>query len=420
MRVRLGFIGSQRSCDLARASADSLWDLIVETCPYRHPNEAAALQRKLASSVDAIVFSGLLAYRYRDRSLDSLIPISFVRFANYRVVATLLKLRLTEGIGLRGLSLDIPDVRYLEEIERDLGVSFNRSHVMSYPEHDIDLDALESFHRDLISRGEVQHALTGVHYVHDHLLEQGYSTSLLVDSGDHEREALLLAAQEIVLGRVGARLNAVIRVSGVEPWDAIELGGVHRTAVAPESDTQAPSWAFATTAEQCDAMLPELRQRLRDHGDMRLGIGYAATRPEAGLRAQQAFDRGKAFGIRGLLIDGNYESVGPLEDAAGEDITGRVKLQFTDAELNALAELCRVHVRTLSRVIAFARARNGEPFSAADWAGHHGVAARSAERLVRKLVDGGALEEAGRQQSFANGRPRELYRVRSDLLARPL
>lgn len=420
MRVRLGFIGSQRSCDLARASADSLWDLDVETCPYRHPKEASALQRQLVSSVDAIVFSGLLAYRYRDRSLDALIPISFVRFANYRVVATLFKLQLTEGIGVAGLSLDIPDMRYLEEIERDLGVSFNRGHVMSYPEHDIDLDAIEAFHRDLIARGEVQHALTGVHYVHDRLLEQGYSTSLLVDSGDHEREALLLAAQEIVLGRVGARLNAVIRVSGVAPWGDVELGAIHNTAAGSATSPGAEAWAFATTAEQCDALLPELRRRLRAHGDMRLGIGYAATRAEAGLRAQQALDRGKAFGIRGLLVDGNYESVGPLEEVDDADLTARVKLQFTDIELNALAEACRVHVRTLSRVIAFARARNGEPFSAADWAGHHGVAARSAERLVRKLVEGGALEDAGRQQSFANGRPRELYRVRSELLSRSL
>lgn len=76
-----------------------------------------------------------------------------------------------------------------------------------------------------------------------------------------------------------------------------------------------------------------------------------------------------------------------------------------------IAEKIKISVATLSKVSTFLRLRNYKAFSSNDLSDYIQFSKRSAERLIKKLVDNELIKVVGTEQPYQRGRPRAIYKA---------
>src|SRR5699024_9794384 len=143
---------------------------------YEYPYDVPPLYQRALQETDAVCFSGVLPYFYRDASLDNEIPIRVSRFHEYMVVTSLLTCLAKNNAILQEISMDLPSAHMLKSIEKTIGYTFQEELIFDYEwiyyaqdSRPFPFAEMVQFHKNLYASGKTAMAVTSIHYIYDQL-----------------------------------------------------------------------------------------------------------------------------------------------------------------------------------------------------------------------------------------------------------
>ena len=137
------------------------------------------------------------------------------------------------------------------------------------------------------------------------------------------------------------------------------------------------------------------------------GLGYSARIAEGNARIALYHARKKAESKHSIyLVTENQEIINPLQ---GKDKIYSLKSE--DDHILSIASATRMSVSTITKLVRFEALRRNTSFSTVDLEEYLGISRRSAERILKGLMDCNYAERVGEEQPHSKGRPRSVYRI---------
>lgn len=410
---------------------------------YSDSREIVDLFRKHRTEADAVLIGGPLAYDYlMDRLAGSPelsgISVGFVPYdetAIFRALFEMARDRSDIDLEAMRLSIDHPAGEHIRECveEINLGVANTFSKECLSAE---DVADLVSFHQDLWQSRHVTAALTSVHFVYERLRNLSVPVYRIHPSKSAIRSALSaledrlrekrLQEQQIAL--VAIRFTDATRAGEPVPARTIvdrrrlpidgrlqdlaeQLSGVVQWATPVEANiltTRRHVERDAFSGQSRD-LLSGLRQEFAVGLAVVIGVADAAN--EALALARSLLDR-KGFDPKEdiWLVDAD----GVIQRSFHTDARLRYESRSSDPDLVEKAELAKLGIGSINRVLALVDSNRSGRFSARQLADWLHVTPRSARRIIARLEDIGILERCGAQQPAGRGRPTRLYRKAGD------
>lgn len=434
MQIRIALIGSRPMLDrvskLATAYGEAQW----VPYPYEQPEQAGQLARE-AWDCDVLLFTGPIPYSFaRAYTEQNGIPAVYVPFDEYMIALSLYDLRqaLRE---VDPISIDIPQEADALSVLRELGLSAERFHIKPYfttelsEDASVNIEEIVEFHVRLARSGQSSLALTGIQAVHTRLQTMGIPSQRMHIPEKNIQGAL---AEALARGQLLISSNAQIAVGfvSVDPYESLAR---ERGSYAAQEATLKVHQLLLQLGKHMDASLQQISpDRFVLYGtrggvhtvtvqmrelpllaetvklaavSISVGFGYGATAREAEQHAEIALHHARqAGGGKAFIVTDDKTVVGPLDEERRS-----YQLRSEHTQTMELADRSGLSVATISKLLEFWRLRQSASFSVQEVAEYQQVQRRTAERIVKKLLDSGALRVAGEEQPFRKGKPRSLY-----------
>jgi hypothetical protein len=407
----IGVIGPLDSVDLVIQTAAELelGDLLL-TRVYEEPAEAVDLALELDDACGVLLFTGWVPYRLALRSDSLRARLQHIPHDGTDLFRTLAAL-LMKSPTVPRFSVDSMLEAGVQEALEDLDISATVATTLSF---DVDNPAsltneLASRHADLHARGEVDVCLTCLDAVYRELRRRSVPAVRIRHARSVVRTALTTAASDAELERAVSTQLAVVAVetSGPEPHVhalAKEVGGQlvrwHNpsTAILHTTRGAAVRW-LETQSARPDPSVDQPRDAI--------GIGSGSSPAEAETQARRALTLARREGVPYLVASDGYAT--PASNVAPSFSSRGAPRPGTGTQLSYI---------TMQRLHRSLRQIGSDGVTAASLAAAHGVAPRSARRILRRLVDNGVATLAGEEHSAGAGRPQAVYRIDLDALLR--
>lgn len=411
----------------------NLSDIMIEPFIYKNPKETMHLIEK-ASNAHVLLFAGPLPYSYARQALKKTSqPVEIVEYNEINIVFTLLKVKLKYNIPYTDISMDIIHKETLTKVSDEIDTSIHVPYVKDIAplltkKADFDLDAVFQFHYDLWKIDQTKLAITSIYQVHDRLVNAGVPAIEIMDPDNSILEALKLSQQaaELYIRKSSQVAVGIISIENKKATtDKALYEKVYQLLVkacrnANGSVRKLNKRHFIVNGTQGSvSILTEGYKRCtlrEDVGealdvDLIVGFGLGITFNEAEKNGKLAHKYAMEKEQGTIVINENKELFGPLGSNRHA-----IQLKSDDEAILPLAQTLNIPLATLVNVKLFNANRGGEPFSSQDLAGFLQVSRRSAERLLKKLLEASVLIVSGSEQPYTQGRPRSLYRFKREFL----
>jgi hypothetical protein len=428
--VSIGVVGPrdlvQRILLMQEGTDSRNWRLVGAA----HDKERQAYDqaRKIADSVDAILFTGPLQYDLARESGELEVPATYVPVSGASLYSSIIRGLMAGTLDPSRVSIDSISAEDVTAAYEDIQVSTDRVHTREYRGTG-SVDEFVDFHRALYERGATSAALTTVKSVAERLSAAGVPAFRMVPPANTIRIALNTAAL-LGAGNILGDSQIVIVVVQVSPASRPVSSGpqnyrhlelilvLHQLLLSEVGDlgvalTQRDADTFVITATR--GSMAQLTDRLRSTSfvdrvrsetgmvvDLGIGVGETPRAAEehayAALSRARDSDEAKVYLVR---PDGSAVPLAGRSDQAGpsEPPTGRSKA-----------------AETLSRIVGVLPLEPGVPVvvDAEMVAEGLSVTPRSARRMLASLVDAGMAWPMPSLQSSRSGRPRQQFRLVSE------
>lgn len=393
MSIHLAIVGSADFVATMTAFAPDYPDVRLVYYTYQHPQEAATIAKQLGS-YDGVFFSGSFPYSYALPYLNTTTAHHVVQDETV-LLTTLLSAALSRAVTLDHVSIDVIEPKRLATILSSLPEGTLSPQLMKiHP--DIDFQDVFSFHANL-QPVKTNLALTSIERVHHQLKEQGYESQLMIEPSSTIRYHFEQLLQRIRQQLADSAQFAIILYDTESKALHEHLSSVHYLGGHLEhSDRQIIS-LLTTKGEIINALEESTLTPLSD--DYRIGIGYGTHYQQALEHAQLALSAATDELIR--IVDDSKRLSFPKRD---ESISYRV----TDELAFEIVKQVGISPVNAGKIIRFSK-RQLE-FSAKEMTDYLAVSRRTTERLIKKLYDAQLVHVIGEEMSYAQGRPRAVYK----------
>ncbi|MGG1664003.1 transcriptional regulator [Brevibacillus sp. NRS-1366] len=435
MLIRLAVITPEDFAPLITECAVEFTNIVFTTYYYQNPMECDQLMEQV-QDCDVLLFAGPLPYYFAKKALGQRrIPAVYIPSDEYTLTLNLGHIMLNRKEGLKSLSVDIPKMAYLEQAvdEWQLDVSgwsaMDYSQIIDGTGASFHPEAIISFHRDNYRSGRSNLVLTSVDYVYTQLSKAGIPCVNLIVPKKSIRETVAKAAH---FGQLMISENAQIAVglaaiNQVEKDAAIiakpdagimlqqlllELGKETDASIQQLGLDQFIIYGTRGSIEQMTgdfSHMPAIgNMELLFDVTISMGFGFGMTAREAEANARIGlFHARKQQGISSaFLVTNEKEVIGPLGT-----ISKAFHLKSDNRDILRVADQTGLSVATVTKLSSFINLRRENRFTATDLAEYLQVSRRSAERMLKKMMDNGFVETVGEEQPYQQGRPRAVYQI---------
>ncbi len=417
--LSIGVVGSQQFIDeISKYYIDyPSYKLVSYT--YASPGELNKLIERAVKECNFLLFSGIIPYHYAKKLLDRYpIGSSYVSFNENMVALSLLSIYYHHSFKLNEVSIDLPRRRLLEGVLNETGITESVSHVKEYPwiydfqkERKLSIDEFVEFHSALYEQKKTAFALTSIHAVYDQLQKKGVPSMFMIQSIPTLKEGLEKAA---TLAKLNQSKNSQVAAVCLKNNSNNQIEQFAKVLQAKVTSSDTGLQLVLSNRGVLETLI--LNQKLaglltgiNNFEKATVGIGYGYTVKEAESHAVTALDFAeKKSGV--YLLDEEKKLTGPL--FYNEE---RYSLKNEDPVVKKLSAELKMSSKNISRFINFLQVNDFRPFSSQMLADSFSISRRSAERMIKKLLDQELLQVAGEEQPYDQGRPRSLYQSGSML-----
>ncbi|MGA8113684.1 MAG: helix-turn-helix domain-containing protein [Actinocatenispora sp.] len=408
IRVTIGVVGPPDLVSMVERVAARDYPLLsVRRLVHPDETQVAELVRTGQAQVDALLFTGLIAYTVaRDAGvLDR--PATYIPHSGASLYRVLLGL-LARGRHPAHISIDTLDRDEVTEAFQDAGLPVDGVRVAEY-RRARDSAGFADFHRAAAGPGATSVAITCVPAVHEALRDE-LEVIQLSPAVASVRSALRTVVLACV-GRVSADAQVVLGIidlSDPDPELPDEVGALAGSVFT----TQPGRYVLVTTRGVVEEhsnhfqRLPLLARLSQRHLWAHIALGVGRSAAEAEALARHALAR--------------CRSVGPFSAVVSLGTGSDIVLAETDAEpstdgavpLLVAARRSGLSRATLTRLKAMLDQHGDEGVTASDVARALEIEPRSARRTLKRLERAGVAQPIGRVLAGTTGRPPTIYRIR--------
>lgn len=405
---------------------------------YSDSREIVDLFNKHRESADAFLIGGPLAYDYlmeRMAGSPSLagISVSFIPYDETAIFRALFEMaRDQPDIDLESMriSIDHPAGEHIRECVEEINLSVANTYAKECLSAE-DVADLTSFHVDLWQKQQVTAALTSVHFVYERLREWSVPVYRIHPSKSAIRTALTALNDRLKEKRVLDQQIALVAIRFTDATKNGETVGARRFVDRrrlqiekrlrdlAEKFSGVMQWATPIEANilttrrhvEREAFSKESVQIISDlRQDFGIGlavvIGVADAANEALALARNVLEH-REFQLGGdvWLIDDD----GVIQHSFDTDSSLRYESSSNNLDLVEKAELAKIGIASVNRVLSFVESIHTGHFTARQLADWMNITPRSARRIIGRLEKVGILERSGARQSVGRGRPTRLF-----------
>lgn len=412
MNTKIAVIGSVKFLARIEALASQLDRISVDSYPYKQPQEAAGIIKRL-KPCDAVFFSGALPY-YFSKEEHSNLPIPSVYLAQdeMSIASSMLFVIFHKNIPPARISIDVINFYGIENVLEDLEIKTSLPHILDYSdmlESGFDLEKITNYHRSLWKQGFTELALTGIHAVYDQLISEGVPAMRMIDP----KSSLIKGLQEASFkAQFFKKTSSQVAAGYIHFKDNDSYQLIHemvRDVSASVQKLDNHSMVFYCTRGDVERFIEDDFLVSALETAVEIGFGYGSTLLQAKQNAHiaQQFSHLHKEGGNGCYIFTEEKVLlGPFPQEKKQH-----SLKMDDPDFIEIARTTKLGPANLSKVIEFGKSRTSNQFTAGDLADYLQVTRRSTERILKKLTDNGYVKIVGEEMTYQQGRPRAIYEL---------
>ncbi|MGI9952393.1 hypothetical protein V3F56_08525 [Moorellaceae bacterium AZ2] len=429
--IKAAVIGPGNLVERVACSAREMENrIVVEFYSYEEEEQILSLYRQASAENEVVLFTGPLAYfRVQGAFPNWVVPSTYVPYSPDWLYPPLLRL-LSRGYDIRKASVDGFGRDAINEVYAEIG--FDSGGVLSLNET-ADEEKIYQLHRQAYEEGRACCIVTCIRNIYGKLLRDNIPVEWAVPTNSALRELL---KKGILLGEAAREAERQIAVGILEfddPRQEEEFGipyeyrrerlilAVHQILLgqferlgAFVTPTRPGSFLFIATRGSLKDFTHSFRSfdlldilKKKAGVAASVGIGFGSTPWDAGRMAYKALQMARRGGGNCCyLLSESGELWGPLGSSQALKVDIRVT---ANQALFRLAEKAGCSPPTLSRVIAALCSLDKSFFTSEDLARLTGVSTRSAQRMLKRLLEAGVVKRAGVEKIISPGRNRSLY-----------
>ncbi|KAB2336119.1 helix-turn-helix domain-containing protein [Cytobacillus depressus] len=411
MQTRIAIIGSAEFFDRIQSVSHQVSNIELDGYIYQNPQEASQLLKQI-KPCDVIFLSGTLPYLFTKKLHDQLpIPVVYLAQDEMTIASTLLAVLYHKNIPFERISIDLFDSSIVSNVLDAIDIETGPLHIMDYGNILLSelfkFDELVTFHHSLWKKGEIDLAITSVHAVYDQLFTLGVpvirmadpKTTLIRGLQEAKAKAEYVKSQsaQVAVGYIS------VNSSNGEQRKSIDIFAHEIFATVQQRNDSL--FVLYSTRGDIEALNPNDFSFLENQ-EIFIGFGYGATMKEAEKNALVALSFAEKNHHSCYILTENKDLLGPFPHSQKQQ-----KLVNDHPDLYLIAQKAKLSPANLAKIIDFAKDSGWQHFTSADLADYLQVSRRTAERMIKKLVDHGYIQIVGEEMTYQQGRPRALYNL---------
>ncbi|WP_432363921.1 hypothetical protein [Sporosarcina sp. UB5] len=403
----------------------------IEIIPfiYQNPQECKELVYD-AKMCDVYLFTGPLPFLYAQEEWKQInIPAIYVSYDEFMVTTSFFRLKNELGRDINRLSIDIMNDHHVVEVINELDINNEEIYTYGYgkDKHRLDIKSIVDFHSNLWKEKKIDYVLTTIGEVEKSLTKKGISCyRMKIPNRNLERaieearvkgELKISKSSQIVVGflriknfeciveekgdffgqELILRLHQLLLVFSHNVYASVINNGYNHFVIFGTRGIL----DYATNHFQDFPLVRDIENEL--NVSINIGFGLGLTANEAEQNAKLALKQGKLSNNSSCyIVNKDRKVIGPLGNNKG----------LEQSELfRQLTEIAKLSNEAAIKFIDFYQLRGNAAFSAEVLADYYKLTKRSAERMIRKLLDTNIIEVIGEEKPYQQGRPRKLYQL---------
>lgn len=379
--------------------------------------------KEIGEAVDGIIFTGVGLYSlavsrhdygrpcvYASRNIASIANVFFQLYEDYG--------------GFEDLRIGIDTVEEIDLLdffeEYRIRVKNYKLQAYEYPEEEIDF--IERY-RDQYKKGEIDCVITASGYVYKKLVEEGIPSYSLMASNGEIREAYESLRMEIERSDLEDKAALVqvfeikdesyqlaTREEKEEMKDILqlycrELEGMFNLIDDKELIVLS-SRKSATTKENLRSLSRIVGESEKLGIHLAVGIGEGETLYQAEENARNAVRRSKLDQGTSIFFYDGSRVVGPVFEEGQMEYTTDVNKDYTE-----LVEKIGISYQYIEKIDSVKKKLGRDDFTSKELSELLLISERTANRLLKKVIESGYGEEVGKEVSLGVGRPRRKIKI---------
>ncbi|KSU61481.1 hypothetical protein AS034_14120 [[Bacillus] enclensis] len=413
MNTKIALIGSRDFTEHVQASiAPRLNGIDLIPYIYSEPQEA----EKLISTIvpcDAVLFSGALPYFFTKEACKELtVPVLYLEQDETALITSLFHILQHHEIKPEHVSIDLMDTAFVDHIMTDLHLQNPPQYVMDYKSslpHNFSINEYATFHQRLFQEGKTRFALTSIHSVYDRLIQLNIPCMRMIDPAKSLMRTINEARSQALLSKRKASTIAAVRLIVQE-----KNSDLQKLVHLMEGTLQKKDGDSAYTVFSNRGSIENLLETAEFHSFFQLdqpvlaGFGYGHTAAQAEENAETALSFASKYDTEScaFIVNEDKELSGPYPDK-----NKKQQLKYNHPDMLSLAKQLKLSPANLSKIMQFYKNRTFRDFTAAELSDYMQISRRSAERILKKLIDNGSARITGEEMTYAQGRPRAVYEL---------
>lgn len=432
--MKLGIIGPKDLVDKSIGVGKKYEEINVIATPYTNEENIESSIRKIEDEVDAFLFTGFLPYyyvKYNELTRKDIYYYPILGSALYR---TLLAMKNNYDIDLSQISIDTLKEKQIIDVYEDLGMDtknlfINDTHLSNYKNQDY-----VNFHYDLYNSDRTKGAITSINSVYMELIKLGVPT-LKIEPTKYtmknifrmislDNKTQIAKKNQILIIMIDIAEYSLNRekLSNIEKQskrlqlhqELLDYSRIHQASVFSSADSEEfiilitkGIFSEYTNDYENIPIVNEIKAKFSIEINVGIGMGVNALEAEENARKALELSRSNKESD-GFLINQDKHVVGPI----GSINKLEYVLKTENKELLDCAEKTGVSISTITRIESIMKNLQTNSITAKDIEVGLDITLRSANRIMKKLVEGEVATEVGLEQIGGRGRPRKVYEIK--------
>lgn len=438
MVFRVAVIGPQDLVDQSCLVAKDFKSIDLLRLPYESETQTGELVSRRDREVDGFLFTGFLPYFNVKSCGITRKPLFYYPILGESLYRTLLIMELHHGIDITRVSIDSLTKEQVSEAYGEIRLDSSMIRINDRQLAEFSFEQYVDFHRSAFRSGLTQAAITAVNSVQVRLLEEGVPAFKVVPTLNTIRRTfgIVEAARETLAAEAA---QIVVQIVSIQEYstDGASLSGLEKRQKRLDLHSYLMNYArkyqaslFAGAGEDDEFILfiskGMFREYTNEHADIPLasdirstlsmgvnvgiGMGRSAWEAEDNARGALLLARSRP-GWNVCIMNQDKEIIGPLHNCR-QNAPVDFSLKSENHLLVSLSERTGLSISTLTRVQGIMRGLGRDTTTASELREAMGVSLRTANRVLHRLSSAGLAVNAGVEQPFPRGRPRNVFRIR--------
>lgn len=429
---KLGIIGPRDLVEQSYTIAQQYRSLCPIKLYYASEEQTIELIKNNDSVVDGFLFTGFLPYYETQKSGITKKRLFYYPISGTSLYRILFVMRVHEGVDITRISIDTLSADEIREVYGELKLPSENLYINERGLTQFSREQYVYFHRSLYEGGKTVAAVTAVNSVYEHLKKENVPVFRVIPTLFTMRETFKLI-EAISLAHSAENNQIIIQIIDIKEYSisgsrlpAMEMRrkklalyhellnyarNYHASVFPTEGDqfiiliTKGIFQEYSNYYEEIP-MLRHIEDKLSMAINVGIGMGKTAMEAEENAREALLLSKKKPES-NAYIITQDKKVIGPIGNGKRLDFA----LKSDDKIMLKWAEKTGLSIATLTQVKSILEKLQRDTITASDIQENLGVTLRTANRIMNKLLSGGAAEKVGIEQPAYRGRPRQLFRI---------